>query len=265
MDAGGAHQSGCARPAASQGPRRYERGRCERGFVLLVALLALIVLAALGAGMVSLTRGGVQVVTLRRDSAVLEAAADGAMHRAVFNLLRSEAGQRTQGMTYDMTLPGAKARIRWQELGGRVNPNLASAALFEALLVTSGADRATSGRVGAALLAARASVPFEDVAALAGLPGMTPALLAALAPHLSVWWPGPPDPALADPSVGRALALAGEEDLAAATRPEERVVQIEATVAGTSGRTMVRRAVVRLALGLDGLSWHVLMWDRGAT
>jgi hypothetical protein len=75
----------------------------------------------------------------------------------------------------------------------------------------------------------------------------------------------PPDPALADTAVRQALTEAEEMDLAAATRPEQRVVRIEATATVASGRTRTRRALVRLDLGLDGRSWHMLAWDRAGT
>lgn len=245
--------------------------RDERGYILLTALLALIVLSLLGARMISLARISTQTAAQVHDRAVLEAAADGAVDRAVFDLLRSAASRQAASLDYSVDLPGARAHITCRDLGGRINPNLASPHLFSALLRVLGADGPTTGRVTAALLALRtprvgaAAGPFEDVGELAGMPGMQPDLLAALAPHLSVWWPGSPDPTLADAAVRRALTEADEMDLAAATRPEDRVVRIETTATVASGRTLTRRAVVRLGLGLDGRSWHVLAWGQAGT
>lgn len=252
--------------------------RRERGFVLLTALLILIVLSLLGARMVSLARIDTQTARLRLEAALLEAAADGALRHAIFDLLAAGA-QRG----YVLALPGARAVIRCENLGGHINPNLATPALFRGLLLAVGADPATAGRLAAALatlrgpradgvirVAAAGQGPgpaspepgnFETVAGLAVLPGMTPALLAALAPHLSVWWPGPPDPAQAGPAVRRALAEAGEQDLAAATRPQERVVRISASLTSPTGRRLVRRIIVRLGLALDGSSWRILAGD----
>ena len=251
--------------------------RDERGFILLIALASLAVLALLGARMLSLARTGIQIAALRQDSAVGEAAADGAVNRTVFELLRSPAGRRVPIWNYSIDLQVGRVQVTCRELGGRINPNLASPRLFGALLEVLGSDGTTAARVTDALLAARsrwgapvgpatgAMGPFEDVAGLADLPGMTPELLAGLAPHLSVWWRGAPDPILADAAVLRALAMSDEWDLAAATRPEEHLVRIEAVVTLRSARTVTRRAVVRLGLGLDGRSWRWLAWDRDAS
>jgi general secretion pathway protein K len=242
--------------------------RDERGYILLTALLALFVLSLLGARMISLARISTEITAHMQDQAVLEAAANGAVDRAVFDLLQSAASHRATLLDYSVNLPGARVHITCRDQGGRINPNLASPQLFSALLQVLGADGATAGRVTAALLALRtpragaAAGPFDDVAGLAGLPGMEPDLMAALTPHLSVWWPGAPDPTLADAAVRRALSEADEMDLAAATSPEDRVVRIEATAMVASGRTLSRRAVVRLGLGLDGRSWHVLAWGQ---
>lgn len=243
--------------------------RDQRGYILLTALLALILLSLLGARMVLLARSSMQTTAQRQDSTVLEAAADGAVDRAVFDLLRSAYGRRAPSLDYAIDLAGARVHIACRDLGGRVNPNLASPRLFSALLLVVGSNIPTADRVTAALITARSpragatAGPFEDVSGLASLAGMTPDLLAALAPHLSTWWPGAPDPALADAAVRRALTEADEMELAAATRPEDSVMLIEAKAIVASGRTLTRRAVVRLGLGLDGRSWHVLAWGQG--
>jgi general secretion pathway protein K len=238
--------------------------RDERGYILLTALLALMALSLLGARMVSLARSSMQTTAQRHDSAVLEAAADGAVDRAVFDLLRSAAKREPSSLDYSIDLPGVRVYVTCGDLGGRINPNLASPRLFSALLRDFGAGTAKADRIAAALVDARtpgagtSAGPFEDVGRLAGVAGMTPDLLVAVAPHLSVWWPSAPDPALAAAAVRRALTEADEMELAAATRPEGRVIRIEVKAVTASGRTLTRRAVVRLGLGLDGRSWHVL-------
>lgn len=252
--------------------------RSDSGYVLFTALLALMTLSLLCSQIVFFSYIGTRMAAARRDGAAIEAAADGVVRQTIFNLLRTDTRRRVLERTYTVSVPGADATVRLQDLGGRVNPNLASPALFRALLMLVGADDTTADWIMAAQIAARASKPtgaflvsatavpppgpFDDISELGGLRGMTPALLAALAPHLSVWGNVLPDPVLADPAVRRALDLSGEAAFAAAMRPDERIVRIEAMVKGPGGRSVTRRAVVRLGLGLDGLSWHLLAWDR---
>jgi len=95
--------------------------------------------------------------------------------------------------------------------------------------------------------------------------GMTPELLARLAPHLSLYNPSDPVLADADPVVARVLqgnGVAPSVGAAPATPPsQETVAEITASVAGPGGTRATRRAVVHIGQAIDGRDWHILAWD----
>ena len=94
---------------------------------------------------------------------------------------------------------------------------------------------------------------------------MTPSLLAALAPHLTLFQEGGLNPALADPVVKRALAAA---DVFLPNRVPQtggalQVVSITATALG-SGGSFTRQAIVRVGPQKSG--WmQILTWTRPAS
>ena len=102
---------------------------------------------------------------------------------------------------------------------------------------------------------------------------MTPLLLAALTPHLSVFTQGDPDPAIADPVVRRALAASGSTQPAnvvpGAAPPDETLVRIVVTAEDAAGHRFRRRAIVLTGQGGTGgegdRPFHVLAWDAPAT
>src|SRR4029077_9779057 len=114
---------------------------------------------------------------------------------------------------------------------GRVNPNLASAALLEGLLRGIGNDpqsaadlaKSIAEWVGSARHPAKPDeleaeyraagldyappeTPLESIDELIRVRGMNAAVLAALRPHLSLFAPRDPDPTYADPVVAAAIA-----------------------------------------------------------
>lgn len=250
---------------------------------MLTALLSLMALSVVCTHLVSIARISTETAASRREGAALQAAADGVVRMAVFDLLRTSSAQSSLDRTIVMQLPDGRAVVRLRDQGGRINPNLASPQLFKALLIAVGIDDTTADSMTAAQVMAitlpssgdtaalpgggqrgntpRPPLPFGDLSDLARLPGMTSARLRLLAPHLCVWWRGLPDPGLADPLVKLALARAGETSFAAATHPNERVVEIDTIVTASSGRIVTRSAVVRLGVGLNGVSFHFLAWS----
>ena len=109
--------------------------RRERGFALLLVLWSMALLALLGAHVVATGRAELQLAGNLRGAAAAEAAADGAVHAAIFHLLDASP-QRwlPDGMAREMALPGgALAVVRVESEQGKVNPNLASLPLMRAL------------------------------------------------------------------------------------------------------------------------------------
>ncbi len=87
---------------------------------------------------------------------------------------------------------------------------------------------------------------------------MTPALLAALAPHLTLYSDGDPDPAAADPVVRAALRDVGYG--ARADRAALQTVRITAAARRGDARA-VRSAVIRIGASSNGRGWRILAWE----
>ena len=99
---------------------------------------------------------------------------------------------------------------------------------------------------------------------------MTPALLAALAPHLTLYHGGDPDLPSADPVVLRAIELAAGPAAAGTDLPagqpqhrDESLVAVTATAEDPAGHRSVRRAVVLSGGGetADHRPFRIMQWD----
>jgi general secretion pathway protein K len=263
-------------------------GLREGGFALLLVLWSLALLALIGTQVAATGRAEALLAGNLRTAAMAEAAADGAVHQAIFRLL-APAEQRwpADGLARELALPGgAAALLRIESEQGKLNPNLAPAPLLAALLQQLGAEPRAATGLAAAILDWRTAGlrprpggakeaeyraagrdhappgrPFESLEELGLVLGMTPALLARLSPFLSIHQGAEPDPRLAAPPVLLALRAAqgGEEDLAADPDAAP-VVAISAAVALPGGARFTRRAVVRLGPGGRGRGWQVLEW-----
>ncbi len=256
----------------------------DRGFALLVVLWTLVPMALLFAMLAAAARSDAQLTANLRSAAELEAVADGAIYTVLFDLFqRGEASRDSPPVL--ARLSGAEVAVKVTNQSGLVNPNIASPDLLAALLVRLGgepgqafrtagaiADWRTpgrkAGRSGAKAAQYRAAglgygppgAPFESVGELGDVLGMTPALLAALAPHLTLYSDSDPDPALADPVVRAAL-----RDLGIVARPGQAsatgVAAITAQAQRADGAHARRRAIVRVGSPVDRRGWRVLMWE----
>lgn len=89
--------------------------------------------------------------------------------------------------------------------------------------------------------------PFRNLDELGGMRGMTPALLAALTPHLSLFAIGDPDAADAAPLVLAAMrAATGRAPQSERGGAPPSVVRITAVAARPNGTRFIRRAVLAL-------------------
>jgi general secretion pathway protein K len=263
------------------------RGRPhERGFALLIVLWALVLLTLVFTQLVSAGRGEAELTANLRAGATAEAAADAGVYQAIFHLHDpSPARWAADGAAHVMRLPGASVSVSIVDLAGRINPNTASAALLAALMSELGADRTTADTMAEAIVDWRvpdAQGRFGPVRYIAaGLPygparsgfqsldevglvlGMSPAMLALLAPHLSLASPDNPDPRFADPVVLRAMRDIKLDTTPTAKPGGPRNVMITAAAAEPSGARFVRRATVRLgsARPFAFLSWDSLPWQ----
>ena len=157
---------------------------------------------------------------------MLDAAAEGAVSKTIFALLRVDPHRRELETVFQMPAPGARAIVRVWDLDGLINPNMASPALLRAMLDAAGANETQAAAIVRAILDTRGAEtggvtlasatnrppprPFASLADFAAVPGMTGALMDVLTPHVGVWGPALPDPGLAAPLVRQALTQSGE-------------------------------------------------------
>lgn len=260
-------------------------GRNDSGFALLIVLWSLVLLAFLGSQLAVAGRGETQLAANLRSGAIAEAAADGAVHEALFHLLDSSNRHwRADGSLREIRFPGATVQLRILSEAGKINPNTVQPALLQALLHAAGADQRSAAAIAAHVAEWRfpdaesqmapyhatglgygpPGAPFETLGELGLVLGMTPDLLARLAPHLSLYHDGDPDPAAADPVVRQAMRELGYA-AAAAEVTDESVVAITATAASADGTRFVRRAIARLGATDRARPYRILTWEIGAS
>ena len=255
----------------------------ERGFALLIVLWSLVLLAFLGSQLAVAGRGEAQLAGNLRGNAVVEAAADGAVHEALFHLLDSSNRHwRAGGPVRVIRLPKAVVQLQITSEAGKVNPNFAEPALLEALLHGVGADQRSAMAIAAAIVEWRfpgapdtsaagalqyraagrnyspPGAPFETIQELGLVLGMTPELLAALTPHLSLYYNASPDPAVADPVVLQAMR---DSATSGADAGAESVVTVTAAASGENASRFVRRAVLRLGGPDQNRAYQILSWS----
>jgi len=224
--------------------------------------------------------------------AVAEAAADGAIAAAIFNQLEANPDQRwpLNREAHELIIGNSRVTVQLEDEAGRVNPSAASPALLQALLRVTGSDPESARRLAAAiggwvgselaqpsqknaLLAEYRAAgldygppgePLETLDELGRVLGMTPAVLAAIRPHLTLFGPPQPNLASADPVVAAALAAIPQAPQAPVSPnqppPDMIIVRITATAFGPSNARVTKSAIVRVGAMLPG-GYAVLAWS----
>jgi general secretion pathway protein K len=259
----------------------------QKGFALLIVLFALAMLALLGSTVLATARQDAQVARNLREAAVLRAAAHGAVQQAIFRVL----DQSTQHWAADdipraIRVGAALVIVRVENENDKVNPSIASVPLLRALLLQVGADPVTAGReaeaiaawplgggvpglpdataaryVAAGLAFAPPGGPFANLDELSAVMGMTPALLARLRPHLTVFTDSDPDMTTHDPLVARALAAIGDTARGAGPGGPQ-IVSITADAHGAGGSQFTAREIVRTNARPIGRRFDVLDYEQ---
>ena len=108
----------------------------QRGFALPIVLFTIVFLSAIGTALVSAGRQSAQRARNLVDSAAGEAAADGAVHQAIYALLDQSGHQWIPDRTihvlrYERNI----VEVRVEDENNKVNPNFAPVELLQALLV----------------------------------------------------------------------------------------------------------------------------------
>jgi len=222
-----------------------------------------------------------------------QAAADGAIYEAIFHVSDARPDQHwpVDGSEHAVQIGQSRITLRLEDEAGRINPNLASGVLLEALLRAVGSPPETAGDLARAITewVGSAKRPVEELLAeyqMAGLDygppgaplesldelsrvrGMTATLFRALQPHLTLFGPADPNPAAADPVVSAALVLSGA--LAAPgvpasppanpnASPDIIVARIHAAAEGPGNARVRRMAVVRIG-GREPPGYRPLAW-----
>ena len=267
----------------------------ERGFVLLVVLWTLALVALIGTQVTAAGRSETQIAGNLKAAAVAEAAADAAVAEAALHLLdASDAHWVADGAGYQLRLPQANVRVGIADEARRLPVNTVPRALLAALVRLVGADPHTAEVVASQIADWRSPAPqplklgakapqYRAASRMFGPPnrnirslselrlvlGMTPGLFVCLAPHLSAYGESVPSPALADPVVRAALAEVAAEGLQPLAFQAPGLFRVEAVATSVGGGRFVRRAVIRLA-GAGGSSaaassraFEVLAWSSG--
>jgi general secretion pathway protein K len=262
------------------------------GFALIVVLWTLVLIAFIVAHLTATGRTEVQIAGNLVANSVAQAAADGAIFEAVFNLSDPRPEQRwpVDGTVHQIAIGNSRVVVRLEDEASWINPSMAPPELIEALLRVIGSDPDTALRLAAAvgqwvgsgsvarpqdtLLAEyRAAgldygppgAPIETLDELGRVLGMTPALLAALRPHLTLFGPPQPNPATTDTVVAAVLALLAPKagplpSPANQAIPDLLTVRITALASGPDNARIVRTAVVRTGAGLPQ-GYTVLAWS----
>lgn len=259
----------------------------ERGFALLIVLFALAMLALLGSTMLATARQDAQIARNLREAAVLRAAAHGALQQAIFRLLdQSTRRWAADDIPRAIRIGDSLVIVRVENERDKVNLNTASVPLLHALLVQVGANAVTAEREAEAIAAWRqrggvpgqpdpttaqyiaaglafgpSGAPFADLDELDAVMGMTPALLARLRPHLTVFTDEDPDMSTRDPFVARALAAIGDTAVGAGPGGP-RVVSVTVDAHGAGGSRFVAREIVRTNAQLVGRRYDVLDYEQ---
>jgi general secretion pathway protein K len=259
----------------------------ERGFALLIVLWTLGLLALLGTQLLATARQDTQLARNLVDAAELEAAANGAVQQAIFaNLDPSNKHWDADSITRVARVGHVPVVVQVDDEAEKVNPNIASVALLQALMTALGTDRVTAAVVAASIaewrqasaVAGRADAvtaryvaaqreyappgtPFTNLDELEAVFGMSPDLLARLRPHLTIYTDGDPDMATHDPVVAQALVLAGQGG-AVGVEGVAGLVSITADARGRGRTHFTVHVVVRTNARAEGRRYEILAHER---
>jgi general secretion pathway protein K len=271
--------------------------RRSSGFALIVVLWTLVLIAFIVAHLTSTGRTEIRIASNLVANSVAQAAADGAIFETIFNLSDPRPEQRwpIDGSVRQIVIGSSRVEVRLEDEASWINPSTASPLLMEALLRVTGSDPGSAHQLAAAisewvgsggtggiprqqdavLAEYRAAgldygppgAPIETLGELGRVLGMTPNVLAAITPHLTLFGPPQPNLTTTDPVVATALALLGPQtgqplSPASSAISDLLTVRITALASGPGNARVVRTAVVRIGANLPQ-GYTVLAWRTG--
>jgi general secretion pathway protein K len=279
-----------------QGRSPSPAGSRAGGFALIIVLWTLVLIAFIVAHMTASGRAEISIANNLVSDSVAQAAANGAIFEAIFNQSDPRPEQRwpADGTAHEIVVGSSRVAVRLQDEASWINPSTASPLLIEALLRVTGSDAdsahslaaAISEWVGSATFPRPQDVvlaeyraagldygppggPLETIGELGRVIGMTPEVLAAIRPHLTLFGPPQPNPATTDPVAAAALALAQPQTAQTPPPtnpavPDMLTVRITAAAAGPGNARVVRAAVIRAGASLPQ-GYNLLAWGDEAT
>jgi general secretion pathway protein K len=262
----------------------------SRGFALLIVLWSLVLIAFIVAHVAASGRTEIRIAENLVVNAAASAAADGAIWAAIFNQSDPKLEQRWPlEVPHEVDIGRSRVMLQLRDEASWINPNTAPPALLEALLRTTGSDPANARTLAAAIAewvgvvavarpqnqifadyrAARLSygppgAPLQTIDELGRVLGMTPAVLAAVRPHLTLFGPPQPNPHSSDPIIADAVAqlpVIGVLPPVNPLPPDLATTRITATAIGPGNARISRTAIVRFGAMLPR-SYEALYWGR---
>lgn len=258
--------------------------RPERGFAILIVLWALVLVGLIVTHMIVAARQETRLASNLRVAAELGAAADGGVYQALFHVMDKSAGHWiANGVAHRSAGALGSLDVSVRSDAGKVNINTAQVELLSALLHETGMTQVSADAVAANIVAWRSpagqaqptaaayrqaqrgyvppNAPFESVAELGDVLGMTPETLRRLTPFVTVYHSGDTDPAGAAPVVRQALKdVYGTVPISGRPGgPDESVIEVRA-VAERGAARAVREATIRVGPLPDGRLFEILDW-----
>ncbi|MBJ7576009.1 type II secretion system protein GspK [Luteimonas sp. MC1828] len=278
----------------------------QRGVALVLVMWLVALLAALVGAYATTARIEYMQGRVLHGAVVAESAARAGLEYALVRLQDQEPRRAWQadGRSYRWRYGGADVELRILDESAKIDLNAADVMLLAGLFRTLGVEPSQADAVAAAIVDWRDSdsltqasggaedgqyaaaglpygakdAPFDTIAEVEQVLGMTPALYALAAPHLTVFSGlEKPDERFAsaevlgalgiDPAMTLALREAGGEALAESLRGGgSGTYSIDSRARLADGRQAVLRAVVRAGgSGVPGSAYTPLRWEEGAT
>ncbi|MFT8806569.1 MAG: type II secretion system protein GspK [Acetobacter aceti] len=260
---------------------RPRRGN-EDGFALLLVLWTLGFLSLIGAQALVLGKSGLVLEASTLQRAQMETITDEAITTELFSISTGQSPPRPEWRSSpdegEITISVSSHADR-----DHINPNVAGQALLSSLLTTSGVSSDQANFLSASIMAWRmpgykgegnipgqaactsSGQPFHTFGDLLAVPGMTPAILARIQPHLSFAQLHLPDQTSRDPIVRQAMLHSGVS-MGADQKPddtdsEEETLIIVDAVASKKLARMSRHAEVILMPEARPVPWRVVRWE----
>ena len=268
----------------------------NRGFILLVVIWMVALFALTTTAFVKAVQAHLRATTVQIQSSRAELVADSGLALVVLDLLESQVPGRqrkfaVKGALVTCTLDEDRLTIRLQDAAGRINLNLASDRLLQALFIGLGASRQVADVYSGAIIDFREpaaayqaagrrlgpkNAPLDSLEELRQIAGLDGAMIKAMRPHVTIHSGiAGLDPEVTSPALTELLAR-GYESLAAQAQsqlggsgwPGEFVVastkrtymaEIQGELA--TGALYVREAVIELVPNRNSLPIYKV-WRR---